>query len=91
MSDDNSSASDEREKLFVNDLLYYVNYKRKINAVNDVIVTCEGFYSSDAIVEAKRQFFDAVGERDGLRFIMRWGDRRFRSLGCSKEIQILAV
>ena len=75
---DNRVTTNEATKFCVNDLLYYVEYKRKINATNDIISTCENFYSSDAIVEAKKQFFDAVGETDGLRCINRRGENATR-------------
>ena len=57
----------------VNDLLYYVNFRRKISSVNDVVATCETFYTADAVFQAKRMFFDVVGERDGMRFVNRRG------------------
>ena len=57
----------------VNDLLYYVEFRRKIAPINDVVSTCEAFYSSEAILQAKRVFYDAVGERDGVRFVNRRG------------------
>ena len=63
----------------VSDLLYFVNFKRKINSVADIVSICESFYSADAIVEAKKIFFDCVAEKIGdkndgvLRFIDRRG------------------
>ena len=57
----------------INDLLYYVNFRRKIAPVNDVVATCETFYSADAILDAKKTFFNIVGEHEGIRFIDRRG------------------
>ena len=57
----------------INDLLYYVDFKRKIAPMNDVVSTCETFYSDDAILDAKKVFFAAVGEHDGIRFTDRRG------------------
>ena len=57
----------------INDLLYYVDFKRKIAPINDVVSTCESFYSADAILNAKKAFFAAVGEHDGIRFMDRRG------------------
>ena len=57
----------------VNDLLYYIDFRRKIASVNDVVATCEAFYTPEAILQAKKEFFDVVGERDGMRFVNRRG------------------
>ena len=57
----------------VNDLLYYIDFRRKIASVNDVVATCEAFYTPEAILQAKKVFFDVVGERDGMRFVNRRG------------------
>ena len=57
----------------VNDLLYYLNFKRRINAVDDVVATCVAFYSPDAILCAKKLFFSAVGEHEGIKFTSRRG------------------
>ena len=57
----------------VNDLLYYVNFRRKVAPVNDVVTTCETFYTPDVILDAKKAFFNIVGEHDGIRFIDRRG------------------
>ena len=62
-----------------NDLLYFVNYKRKISPVNDVVAICEKFYSPDVVLDAKRLFFDCVGERDGMRFVSRRGENPSRA------------
>ena len=67
------------EKQCINDLLYFINFKRHVNALNDVVSACESFYSPDAILSAKRQFFDVVGERDGFRMIIRRGDNPAKS------------
>ena len=69
----------DMESIRINDLLYYLNFKRKINAAADVITTCESFYSADAILAAKKLFFDCVSAKIGdknvgvLRFIDRRG------------------
>ena len=64
----------------LNDLLYFINYKRKLNPVNNVVSTCESFYTADTILEAKRLFFDTVGDKhDGIRFVGRRGDNPARS------------
>ena len=57
----------------VNDLLYYVNFRRKIAPVNDVVATCETFYTADVILDAKKSFFNIVGEHEGIRFVDRRG------------------
>ena len=68
------------DNIRLNDLLYFVDYKRKINAVNDVVSVCEAFYSSDAILEAKVLFYDIVGDGvDGIRFISRRGENPAKS------------
>ena len=68
------------DNIRLNDLLYFVDYKRKINAVNDVVSVCEAFYSSDAILEAKMLFYDVVGDGvDGIRFISRRGENPAKS------------
>ena len=58
----------------VNDLLYYVDFRRKIAPVNDVVIACEAFYTTDTILHAKKEFYDAVGEHDGMRFVNRRGE-----------------
>ena len=59
----------------LNDLLYFVNFKRKINSVNNVVTICETFYLSDDILDAKKLFFNLIGDKnDGLRFSSRCGD-----------------
>ena len=68
----------------LNDLLYFVNFKRKINPIADVVSICESFYSADVILEAKKLFFDRVvgkpDKADGVfRFIGRRGDNPQRS------------
>ena len=62
----------------VNDLLYFVNYKRKIISVADIIPVCESFYTADAILEAKKLFFDCVVEKIGDKNdgVLRFSDRR---------------
>ena len=57
----------------VNDLLYYVDFKRKVSPVNDVVAICDAFYAPDDILEAKKVLFNAIGERDGLRYVNRRG------------------
>ena len=63
----------------VNDLLCFVDFKRKINSVADVVSTCENFYSPDVILESKKLFFDCIAEKVGdkndgvLRFVNRRG------------------
>ena len=57
----------------VNDLLYYVEFKRKISPVNDVVALCDAFYDADDILEAKKTLFSLIGERDSLRFVARRG------------------
>ena len=63
----------------LNDLLYFVNFKRKINPIAEVVSICESFYSVDVILEAKKLFFNRVvgklDKTDGVfRFIGRQGD-----------------
>ena len=74
-----SSDQSDRANQCINDLLYFLNFKRKVNAVNDVVSTCETFYTQDAIIDAKRQFFDAVGEKDGMRCVNRRGENPAKS------------
>ena len=71
-----NSSSDEH---CVNDLLYYVNFKRKTTALNDVVATCEAFYSPDAILNAKKCFFTDIGEHEGLKFSARRGPNPAKS------------
>ena len=61
----------------VNDLLYFVNYKRKIISVADIIPVCKSFYTADAILEAKKLFFDCVVEKIGDKnnSVLRFSDR----------------
>ena len=65
--------------LRVNDLLCFMNFKRKINSVADVVAICESFYSAETILDAKKLFFDCVAEKIGdkndgaLRFVNRRG------------------
>ena len=43
--------------------------------MNEVVTICETFYSADDILDAKRLFFDSIGDKhDGLRFSSRRGD-----------------
>ena len=63
----------------INDLLYFIDFKRKVNPVNDVVATCEAFYSPDAVLSAKKVFFDVVGEHEGIRFVSRRGDNPAKS------------
>ena len=65
------SVSPKCETHFVNDLLYFVNFKRKISPLNDVVAVCDAFYTADDILDAKKAFFEITGERDGLRFMDR--------------------
>ena len=65
----------DSEKFRLNNVLYYIDYKRKIHAVTEVVSTCESFYTSDVILEAKKLFHDILGDKvDGLRFINRRGE-----------------
>ena len=70
-----NSSSADFQLICVNDLLYYIDYKRKINAINDVVATCEAFYTPEAILSAKKKnvFFDAAGEHEGIKFSSRRG------------------
>ena len=52
-----NSSSADFQLICVNDLLYYIDYKRKINAINDVVATCEAFYTPEAILSAKKNVF----------------------------------
>ena len=67
------SVSPRCESHVVNDLLYFVNFKRKIAPLNDVVAVCDAFYTGDDILDAKKAFFEITGERDGLRFMDRRG------------------
>ena len=71
----NDSFNLDPTKFRLNNVLYYIDYKRKIHAVNEVVSTCESFYTADVILEAKKLFYDILGDKvDGLRFIARRGD-----------------
>ena len=74
-----NSAQFSPDDFCVNDLLYYLNFKRKINAVNDVVATCDAFYTPDAILSAKKKFFDLVGEHEGIKFSSRRGPNPSKS------------
>ena len=65
--------SSPAEKQCVNDLLYFLDFKRKTNSVSDVVSICEAFYAPDAILSAKKAFFDVVGEHEGIKFTSRRG------------------
>ena len=49
------------------------------SSVNDVVATFEAFYTPDAVLTAKRKFFDVVGEREGIRFVSRRGENPAKS------------
>ena len=74
-----NSTDSNPDDFCVNDLLYFVNFKRKTTAVNDVVSTCEAFYTPDAILSAKRKFFDVVGEHEGIKFSSRRGPNPSKS------------
>ena len=67
------SENTDPESFRINNVLYFIEYKRKINPVNDVIATCESFYSPEKIVEAKKLFYNVLKEKnvEGARFIDR--------------------
>ena len=75
----------------LNDLLYYVNFRRKIAPVNDVVSTCEAFYTAEVVLHAKKEFFDAIGERDGLRFVNRRGKSGENPAKCNLEDLVNAM
>ena len=70
--------NDDTKMFRINDLLYFLNFKRKTTSVADVVTICESFYSADAILEAKKLFFDCVAEKVGDKNdgVLRFVDRR---------------
>ena len=75
MAEDAAKLDFDRDKYALNDLLYFLDFKRKGTAVNDVVLICESFYALDEIVCAKKELFDLIGNRHNeLQYKARRGD-----------------
>ena len=75
MAEDAAKPDFDRDKYALNDLLYYLDFKRKGTAMNDVVLICESFYALDEIVSAKRELFNLIGDRHKeLQFKARRGE-----------------
>ena len=56
-------------------MLYYLDFKQKGTALNDVVSISKAFYALDETVSAKKQLFDLIGDsHKELQFKARRGE-----------------
>ena len=69
---DSLSLDCDSKNHVVGDLLYFINFLRSINSVNDVAATCELFYTANAILCAKKRLLAPWVTKESSIFCTSW-------------------